>query len=224
MVLIFESLNYKLHSLNPENELLLNKGELLPIMEEFYTIQGEGFNTGKAAYFIRIGGCDVGCHWCDVKESWDANVHPLSSIDSIIANVIEWNANSVVVTGGEPLIYNLEKLTAKLKEKNIETFIETSGAYKLSGNWDWICLSPKKNMSPLSEIYNSANELKVIIFNQHDFKWAEEQATKVGEKCYLYLQPEWSKHEELIPQIIEYVKNNPKWMISLQTHKYMNIP
>ncbi len=217
-------MNYKLHSLKPNDEALLNEGKLLPLMEEFYTIQGEGFNTGKAAYFIRIGGCDVGCHWCDVKESWDANIHPLTPIEKIITNVLEWKAPSVVVTGGEPLIYNLNALTAQLKAKNIETFIETSGAYKLSGNWDWICLSPKKTMAPLPEVYEKANELKVIVFNQHDFKWAEEQAAKVGKDCYLYLQPEWSKHQELIPQIIEYVKNNPKWMISLQTHKYMNIP
>lgn len=217
-------MNYKLHSLKPNDEALLNEGKLLPLMEEFYTIQGEGFNTGKAAYFIRIGGCDVGCHWCDVKESWDANIHPLTPIEKIITNVLEWRAPSVVVTGGEPLIYNLDALTAQLKAKNIETFIETSGAYKLSGNWDWICLSPKKTMAPLPEVYEKANELKVIVFNQHDFKWAEEQAAKVGKDCYLYLQPEWSKHQELIPQIIEYVKTNPKWMISLQTHKYMNIP
>ncbi len=217
-------MNYKLHSLKPQDESALNEGKLLPLMEEFYTIQGEGFNTGKAAYFIRIGGCDVGCHWCDVKESWDANIHPLTPIEKIIANVLEWKAQSVVVTGGEPLIYNLEALTTELKKKNIETFIETSGAYKLSGNWDWICLSPKKTMAPLPEVYEKAHELKVIVFNQHDFKWAEEQAAKVGKDCYLYLQPEWSKHAELLPQIIEYVKSNPKWMISLQTHKYMNIP
>ena len=217
-------MNYKLHSLTPSDEALLNEGKLLPLMEEFYTIQGEGFNTGKAAYFIRIGGCDVGCHWCDVKESWDANLHALTPIEDIITNVLEWKAQSVVVTGGEPLIYNLDALTQQLKNKNIETYIETSGAYKLSGNWDWICLSPKKTMVPLPEIYTKANELKIIVFNQHDFKWAEEQAEKVGKNCYLYLQPEWSKHIELVPQIIEYVKNNPKWMISLQTHKYMNIP
>jgi 7-carboxy-7-deazaguanine synthase len=217
-------LNYKLHSLKPSDETALNEGKLLPLMEEFYTIQGEGFNTGKAAYFIRIGGCDVGCHWCDVKESWDANIHPLTPIEKIITNVLEWKAQSVVVTGGEPLIYNLDALTYELKKKNIETFIETSGAYKLSGNWDWICLSPKKTMAPLPEVYEKANELKVIVFNQHDLKWAEEQAQKVGKDCYLYLQPEWSKHTELLPQIIEYVKSNPKWMISLQTHKYMNIP
>ena len=217
-------MNYKLHSLKPHDEVALNEGKLLPLMEEFYTIQGEGFNTGKAAYFIRIGGCDVGCHWCDVKESWDANIHPLTPIEKIITNVVEWKAQSVVVTGGEPLIYNLEALTSELKKKNIETFIETSGAYKLSGQWDWICLSPKKTMAPLPEVYEKAHELKVIVFNQHDFKWAEEQAAKVGKDCYLYLQPEWSKHAELLPQIIEYVKLNPKWMISLQTHKYMNIP
>ncbi|MDO8998773.1 MAG: 7-carboxy-7-deazaguanine synthase QueE [Bacteroidota bacterium] len=193
-------------------------------MEEFYTIQGEGFNTGKAAYFIRIGGCDVGCHWCDVKESWDANLHALTPIKNIITNVLEWKAKSVVVTGGEPLIYNLDELTKLLKANNIETFIETSGAYKLSGHWDWICLSPKKTMAPLPEVYKKSNELKIIVFNKHDFIWAEEQAKKVGKDCYLYLQPEWSKHQELVPEIIDYVKNNPKWMISLQTHKYMNIP
>lgn len=224
LYLSLHSVNYKLHSLKPTDETALNEGKLLPLMEEFYTIQGEGFNTGKAAYFIRIGGCDVGCHWCDVKESWDANIHPLTPIEKIITNVKEWKAQSVVVTGGEPLIYNLNALTEELKSNNIETFIETSGAYKLSGNWDWICLSPKKTMAPLQEVYNKAHELKVIVFNQHDFKWAEEQAAKVGKDCYLYLQPEWSKHAELLPQIIEYVKSNPKWMISLQTHKYMNIP
>lgn len=193
-------------------------------MEEFYTIQGEGYNTGKAAYFIRIGGCDVGCHWCDVKESWDANIHPLTPVEKIIENVISWKASSVVVTGGEPLIYNLKTLTQALKEKSIETFIETSGAYMLSGNWNWICLSPKKTMPPLDEVYKKANELKVIVFNKHDFVWAEEQAAKVGKDCYLYLQPEWSKHQQLLPEIIDYVKTNPRWMISLQTHKYMNIP
>lgn len=219
-----QALNYKLHSLSAGDELLLNKGELLPLMEEFYTIQGEGYNTGKAAYFIRIGGCDVGCHWCDVKESWDANIHPLTPVDKIIAGVKEWKAKSVVVTGGEPLIYNLAGLTRRLKEQGIETFIETSGAYELSGNWDWICLSPKKTMAPLQSVYQRAQELKVIIFNQHDFKWAEEQAQKVSRDCYLYLQPEWSRHAQLLPQIIDYVKANPKWMISLQTHKYMNIP
>lgn len=217
-------MNYKLHSLAPEDDVLLKQGALLPLMEEFYTIQGEGFNSGKAAYFIRIGGCDVGCHWCDVKESWDANIHPLTKTETVLTHVLENKASSVVVTGGEPLIYNLDALTALLKKNGIETFIETSGAYALSGTWDWICLSPKKTMAPLPEIYKKAHELKVIVFNQHDFTWAEEQAAQVGSDCYLYLQPEWSKHAQLLPQIIEYVKNNPKWMISLQTHKYMNIP
>jgi organic radical activating enzyme len=193
-------------------------------MEEFYTIQGEGYNTGKAAYFIRIGGCDVGCHWCDVKESWDANLHPLTPVENIIQNIKDYKAQSVVVTGGEPLIYNMEELTRQLKNNNIETFIETSGAYPLTGMWKWICLSPKKTMPPIEDIYQNANELKMIIFNKHDFTWAEEQASKVNKDCYLYLQPEWSKSEELIPKIIEYVKLNPRWMISLQTHKYMNIP
>lgn len=193
-------------------------------MEEFYTIQGEGFNTGKAAYFIRIGGCDVGCHWCDVKESWDANIHPLTPVGTIVKHVLTWKANSVVVTGGEPLIYNLDELTRLLKQENIQTFIETSGAYPLSGTWDWICLSPKKTMPPLQSVYLQADELKVIIFNKHDFKWAEEQAFMVSKNCHLYLQPEWSKQTVLLPEIIEYVKNNPRWMISLQTHKYMNIP
>jgi organic radical activating enzyme len=217
-------LNYKLHSLNTEQEELLSAGKLLPLMEDFYTIQGEGFNTGKAAYFIRIGGCDVGCHWCDVKESWDANIHPLTPVEKIIEQVDTFNAISVVVTGGEPLIYNLDTLTHLLKQKNIETFIETSGAYPLSGQWDWICLSAKKTMTPLNEIYSKANELKVIVYNQNDFKWAEEQAKKVNANCYLYLQPEWSKRNELLPHIIDYVKQHPQWMISLQTHKYINIP
>lgn len=217
-------MNYKLHNLSSDQQSLLDQGLLLPLMEEFYTIQGEGFNSGKAAYFIRIGGCDVGCHWCDVKESWDANLHPLTPVNTIINHVQEHNARAVVVTGGEPLIYNLQALTTDLKRLGIETFIETSGAYPLSGNWDWICLSPKKTLPPLPEIYARAHELKVIVFNQHDFKWAEEQATQVGPECYLYLQPEWSRQAQLLPQIIEYVKANPKWMISLQTHKYMNIP
>ncbi|MFI5142216.1 MAG: 7-carboxy-7-deazaguanine synthase QueE [Bacteroidia bacterium] len=193
-------------------------------MEQFYTIQGEGFNTGKAAYFIRLGGCDVGCHWCDVKESWDASIHPLTKTEVVIQNVLEYNAKSVVVTGGEPLMYNLTQLTRQLKEKNIETFIETSGAYKLTGDWDWICLSPKKTMAPLQEVYDKAHELKIIVYNKHDFIWAEEEAKKVNSNCYLFLQPEWSKYAEITPLIVEYVKNNPKWMVSLQTHKYMNIP
>ncbi len=217
-------MNYKLSGLEPEQQTLLNEGKLLPLMEEFYTIQGEGYNTGKAAYFIRIGGCDVGCHWCDVKESWDAKIHPLTTSDTIIESVLQSKTPAVVVTGGEPLIYNLDHLTSVLKQQHIQTFIETSGAYPLSGFWDWICLSPKKTMLPKEEIYKAAHELKIIVFNKHDFKWAEEQAEKVSENCYLYLQPEWSKRNEITPFIVEYVKQNPRWMISLQTHKYIDIP
>ena len=217
-------MSYKLHSLSKEEGILVDKGEKLPIMEEFYTIQGEGFNTGKAAYFIRIGGCDVGCHWCDVKESWNANQHPLVLADQVIKNVMSYKADSVVITGGEPLIYNLEYLTQQLKKQNIKTFIETSGAYKFTGVWDWVCLSPKKTMLPLDQNYKLANELKVIVFNKHDLIWAEEQASKASKDCFLFLQPEWSKSAELIPLIIDYVKAHSKWRISLQTHKYMNIP
>ncbi len=199
-------------------------GKTLPLMEEFYTIQGEGFHTGKAAYFIRVGGCDVGCHWCDVKESWDANLHPLTSADLIVENALNFPARTIVVTGGEPSIYPMEYLTQKLKEKGFQTHIETSGAYPLTGSWDWICLSPKKTMPPLDEIYRHANELKVIIHNKHDFIWAEEQASKIKGDVQLYLQPEWSKVKEIMPLIVDYVMENPKWNISLQTHKYMNIP
>ncbi|MBS1652744.1 MAG: 7-carboxy-7-deazaguanine synthase QueE [Bacteroidetes bacterium] len=193
-------------------------------MEEFYTIQGEGNNTGKAAYFIRIGGCDVGCHWCDVKESWNAEIHPLVETEKLILNLKTCNAKSAVITGGEPLIYNLDYLTQLLFKNKIETFIETSGAYALSGQWNWICLSPKKTMKPLQEIYSKANELKIIIHNENDFKWAEEQSKFVSKNCILFLQPEWSRIKTNLPKIIEYVKTNPKWKISLQTHKYMNIP
>ncbi|ERJ59974.1 7-carboxy-7-deazaguanine synthase QueE [Sphingobacterium paucimobilis] len=202
----------------PEN------GSKLPLMEEFYTIQGEGFHTGKAAYFIRLGGCDVGCHWCDVKESWDAELHPLTDAETIVENAKKHPAKTVVITGGEPLIYNLDYLTQRLKDEGIKTFIETSGAYPLSGTWDWICLSPKKFKAPKLEVLQVAGELKVIVFNKSDFKWAEEHAKMVGPNCRLYLQPEWSKATEITPLIIEYVKDNPHWDISLQTHKFLNIP
>lgn len=202
----------------------LEKGIILPLMEEFYTIQGEGYNTGKPAYFIRIGGCDVGCHWCDVKESWNAELHPLTPADNIVMNAEKYPAKAVVVTGGEPLMYNMNYLTSELKKKNIQTFLETSGAYSLSGNWDWICLSPKKTSPPLEEVCKAADELKIIVHNKNDFEWAEKHAGLVSEKCKLYLQPEWSKAKEMIPMIVDYCMNNPKWNISLQTHKYMNIP
>ena len=199
-------------------------GSLLPLMEEFYTIQGEGFHSGKAAYFIRLGGCDVGCHWCDVKESWNAELHPLTSANEIVKNAEKYPGKAVVVTGGEPLIYNLDYLTAELQKRGIKTFIETSGAYPLSGSWDWICLSPKKFKAPRLDISPMAGELKIIVFNKSDFAWAEEHARYVSENCKFYLQPEWSKSAEMTPLIIDYVLQNPKWEISLQTHKYLNIP
>ena len=199
-------------------------GTLLPLMEEFYTIQGEGFHTGKAAYFIRLGGCDVGCHWCDVKESWDAELHALTAADKIVEHDSQYPSKAVVVTGGEPLIYNLDYLTAQLQQKGIKTFIETSGAYPLSGSWDWICLSPNKFKGPTMSVAEKADELKVIVFNKSDFDWAEQHAKLVGPNCKLYLQPEWSKSKEMTPLIVEYVMNNPHWEISLQTHKYLNIP
>ncbi len=202
---------------------LVNRGEMLPLMEEFYTIQGEGFHKGTAAYFIRVGGCDVGCHWCDVKESWNAGLHPPTRVEQIVENASKYS-DTIVVTGGEPLTWNMTPLTEKLKEKNLQIHIETSGAYDLTGIWDWICLSPKKIKLPKEEIYPLAHELKVIVFNQDDFRFAEEQAAKVGKNCILYLQPEWSKREKMIPKIVDYVMENPKWKVSLQTHKYLNIP
>ncbi|NNK82221.1 MAG: 7-carboxy-7-deazaguanine synthase QueE [Flavobacteriaceae bacterium] len=201
----------------------VDSGEMLPLMEAFYTIQGEGYHKGTAAYFIRIGGCDVGCHWCDVKESWNANLHPPTETTKIIDEAEKYS-DTIVVTGGEPLTWDMSKLTKGLKTKGLKTHIETSGAYNLSGTWDWICLSPKKTKLPKAEVYNCANELKVIIYNKHDLKFAEEQASKVNKDCILYLQPEWSKRVTVIPLIVDYVMQNPKWKVSLQTHKYLNIP
>ena len=206
-----------------EQQALIHKGELLPLMEEFYTIQGEGFHKGTASYFIRVGGCDVGCHWCDVKESWNPNIHPPTAIEKIIANAKSYS-NTIIVTGGEPLMWNMEPLTTGLRKEGLQTHIETSGAYKLTGNWDWICLSPKKNKEPLDLVYEKAHELKCIIHNKDDFRFAEEQASKVSMNCILYLQPEWSKREKMMPLIVDYVMKNPKWKVSLQTHKYLNIP
>lgn len=193
-------------------------------MEAFYTIQGEGYHSGKAAYFIRLGGCDIGCHWCDVKESWDADLHPLTDTDAIVAKAASFPGKAVVVTGGEPLLYNLDYLCRELQNQGISTFIETSGAYPLSGSWDWICLSPKKFKAPLPGILPVAGELKVIVFNKSDIAWAEEYAQEVGAQTRLYLQPEWSRAAQMMPLIVEYVKQNPKWQVSLQTHKFMNIP
>lgn len=196
----------------------------LPLMEHFYTIQGEGYHTGSAAYFVRLGGCDVGCVWCDVKESWDASKHPQINIHTILEYIVTAKAKMAVITGGEPLLHNLDALTALLKQNNIETNIETSGSSPLSGHWDWICLSPKKFKAPLTEVIEKANELKVVVFNKTDFEWAEKYASQVNNTCKLYLQPEWDKAEQVLPLIIEYVKQNPQWKISLQTHKYLMIP
>ena len=198
-------------------------GTMVPLMEEFYTIQGEGFHTGKAAYFIRIGGCDVGCHWCDVKESWNASLHPPTKIEEVAANAAGY-CDTVVVTGGEPLTWNMAPLTKSLQDRGLKIHIETSGAYPLSGHWDWICLSPKKTMPPREDFYAVADELKVIVYNKHDLIWAEEHAKKVKATCALFLQPEWSKRDDVMPMITDYVMNNPKWRISLQTHKYIGIP
>jgi len=209
--------------LSKETQLAVDKGEMLPLMEEFYTIQGEGYHTGTAAYFIRIGGCDVGCHWCDVKESWTAALHPPTNTDNIVENAKKY-ADTVVVTGGEPLTWDMTLLTQKLKENNLKVHIETSGAYPVTGSWDWFCLSPKKNKLPVEDAYAIANELKVIVYNKHDFIFAEEQAVKVNNNAILFLQPEWSKKEEMTPLIVDYVMNNPNWRVSLQTHKYLNIP
>lgn len=193
-------------------------------MEQFYSIQGEGANTGKAACFIRIGGCDVGCYWCDVKESWNPDIHPLTPTDHIVTQTLKFPAKAAVITGGEPLMYNMDYLCSELKSNGINLFLETSGAYTLSGEWDWICLSPKRRKHPLEDMYNKANELKVIVFEEDDFLWAEECAEKVNAGCQLFLQPEWSRRELVTPAIIDYVMNNPGWQISLQTHKYLRIP
>ncbi|HNV49952.1 MAG: 7-carboxy-7-deazaguanine synthase QueE [Bacteroidales bacterium] len=207
-----------------EQKRHFEEGKLLPVMEAFYTLQGEGYNTGEAAFFIRIGGCDVGCRWCDIKESWNPEIHPLTSTLQVVEQAAAYPSKAVVVTGGEPLMYNLNYLCAELKKNSIKTYLETSGAYPLSGQWDWICLSPKKNSAPIDSITSIANELKVIIFNDGDLTWAEKYANLVSNKCKLYLQPEWSRSKFMTPVIIEYIKKYPKWKISLQSHKFMNIP
>ena len=210
--------------MNNDNNIELKNGTVLPVMESFLTIQGEGYFSGKTSYFLRIGGCDVGCHWCDVKESWDPNLHPLVKVDTIIKSILETNVKTVVITGGEPLMWNMEYLTKQLVKNNIQIHLETSGAYPLSGSFNWICLSPKKTMKPLSSIYSLTNELKIIISNKNDFKWAMKFKKNVNSKCKLYLQPEWSKKDSILPIIIDFVTKNPQWTISLQAHKYMNIP
>lgn len=197
---------------------------MLPVMEHFYTIQGEGYHQGRAAYFIRLGGCDVGCVWCDVKESWDAHKHPELSVAFLLDEVKKTPAKLIVITGGEPLMHNLNNLTKKLQLNGFETNIETSGSSPLSGNWDWICLSPKKFKAPLPGVVSAANELKVVVFNKSDFNWAEKYALLVSKNCKLYLQPEWSKAQSITPQIIDYIKAHPQWELSLQIHKYINVP
>lgn len=203
---------------------VLKEPKMLPVMEHFYTLQGEGFHQGRAAYFIRLGGCDVGCVWCDVKDSWNAENHPKLEIKDIVAAIKKTPAQLVVITGGEPLLHHLDELTNQLKAAGLQTNIETSGAHPLSGSWDWICLSPKKFKAPLPEILPKADELKVVIFNKSDLEWAEKYAALVSPSCKLYLQPEWDKAAQMIPLITDYIKAHPAWELSLQIHKYINVP
>lgn len=218
-------------------QLIANSQKLtansLPVMESFYTLQGEGFHQGKAAYFIRLGGCNVGCFWCDVKESWDETAHPVKAIEQIIEEAKEAVSHQqsgvryqpiVVITGGEPLLHNLNELTKTLQQNKFQTHIETSGSSPLSGYWDWICVSPKKFKKSLPEVLAAANELKVVVYNKTDFKWAEENAAQVSAGCKLFLQPEWSRASQITPLIIDYIKANSRWQLSLQVHKYLNIP
>lgn len=200
-----------------------NIDQEVPLMESFYSIQGEGYHSGRAAFFIRLAGCDVGCSWCDVKESWDANDHSLVSIANIIDDVIASGTDFVVITGGEPTMYNLAPLTSALKKHHIEIAIETSGAYPITGSIDWVCLSPKKFKMPLAENYLKAHELKMIAFNSHDFKWAIELGQKVNDNCQKYIQPEWDKQQDILPKVIDFIKSNISWQISLQTHKFLNV-
>jgi organic radical activating enzyme len=207
-----------------DNITAVHTKTLLPVMEHFYTIQGEGFHQGRAAYFIRLGGCDVGCVWCDVKDSWEADKHQLYEVEQIVEWVENAGAKLAVITGGEPLMHNLDELTNALRAKGIETNMETSGSHPLSGSWNWICISPKKFKAPLQSIFPRADELKVIIFNKSDFAWAEKFATEVRPGCKLYLQPEWEKSSQMLPLIIEYVKAHPQWELSLQVHKFIQVP
>lgn len=197
---------------------------MLPVMEAFYTLQGEGFHTGKAAYFIRLGGCDVGCVWCDVKESWDASKHPQQSVEQIVEGALQYPGRMVVITGGEPLMHNLDILTNALHQAGFSINIETSGSSPLSGQLDWICVSPKKFKAPLPEVLAKAHELKVVVFNKSDFEWAEKHAAMVPAGCQLYLQPEWDKRNEMTPLIVSYIQQHPQWQLSLQTHKYIGVP
>lgn len=199
-------------------------GAQLPVMEEFLSVQGEGAHAGQVAWFIRLGGCDVGCTWCDVKESWDANSHPIKSVKELVDNALKSRAKNVIVTGGEPALYPLQELTTALKNYHLNTWIETSGSSPITGNWDWICLSPKKFKPTLPESYAMAHELKVVVLNKNDVKWAEDMMPKLAKNCLLYLQPEWDKRDKASELIIDYVKKNPQWRVSIQTHKYLHIP
>lgn len=202
----------------------LDGGRKLPLVEDFYTIQGEGHHTGKPAYFIRLGGCDVGCRWCDARFTWNPRMFPPVEVDEIVRRAVSYPAQAVVVTGGEPLLYPLEYLTSELHRHGLEIFLETSGSHAPSGSFDWVCLSPKRQQPPLDEAFAIADELKVIVGDDDDFAWAEENAAKVGEGCLLFLQPEWSVYEQILPAVVEYVKRHPQWNISVQTHKFMHIP
>lgn len=206
------------------NSDMLDGGNRLPLVEDFYTIQGEGFHAGKPAYFIRLGGCDVGCRWCDAKYTWNPKVFPPVDVDEVVKRARACAAQAIVITGGEPLLYPLEILTSRLRDVGLEIFLETSGTHPFSGEFDWVCLSPKRQQPPLAEAFGRAHELKVIIQTEDDFLWAEENARRVGRYCRLYLQPEWSVFDEIMPKIVEYAKSNPRWSISIQTHKFMRIP
>lgn len=209
--------------INPDIELL-DGGRKLPLVEDFYTIQGEGYHAGKPAYFIRLGGCDVGCRWCDAKYTWNPKIYPPTDIDTIVERAAGCSAQAIVITGGEPLLYPLGELTRELHARGLEIFIETSGTNPISGEFDWICLSPKRQMPPLEEAFRRADELKVIIQTEDDLAWAVECSRKVGRKCLLYVQPEWSVYESIIATMVEWVKEHPEWNISIQTHKFMHIP
>ena len=206
------------------NNELLDGGRQLPLVEDFYTVQGEGYHSGKPAYFIRLGGCDVGCRWCDAKYTWNPKIFPPVDVDVVVARAKECAAQAIVITGGEPLLYPLGVLTSRLRDEGLEIFLETSGTHHFSGEFDWVCLSPKRQQPPLDEAFGRAHELKVIIQTEDDFAWAEENARRVGRYCRLYLQPEWSAFDDIMPKIVEYAKSNPKWSISIQTHKFMRIP
>ncbi len=201
----------------------VKKGTSLPVMEMFYSVQGEGAYQGKAAYFVRLAGCDVGCVWCDVKDSWDASDHPVMEVTSIVDEIAKTPAEIVIVTGGEPLMYDLNVLSSSIKEIGLSTHIETSGAHPLTGSWDWVTFSPKRFKKPVEKFGYYADELKVIIFNKSDFAFAEEHGHTVNYLCDLYIQPEWGREEEMLPLMVEYVKEHPQWRISLQIHKYMEI-